>query len=164
MKVLVSQSCLTLCNPRDCSLPGSSVHGILNPLHGMGCHALLQGICPTQGSNPGLPHLQADSLPSEPPGKLPFYCKELKLIEKLSSRPEVTWQLRGRPTLEVSLVRPLSSETPSSHGEVRAAMQPVNCSEEGLHASLGISLATCHSAFCAVCFIWIFVLLPAFCP
>ena len=27
--VLFLQSCLTLCNPRDCSLPGSSVHGIL---------------------------------------------------------------------------------------------------------------------------------------
>ena len=29
MKVLVTQSCLTLCNPRDCSPPGSSVLGIL---------------------------------------------------------------------------------------------------------------------------------------
>ena len=27
--VLVTQLCLTLCHPRDCSLPGSSVHGIL---------------------------------------------------------------------------------------------------------------------------------------
>ena len=27
--VLVAQSCLTLCNPVDCSPPGSSVHGIL---------------------------------------------------------------------------------------------------------------------------------------
>ena len=27
--VLVTQSCLTLCNPMDCSPPGSSVHGIL---------------------------------------------------------------------------------------------------------------------------------------
>ena len=26
--VLVAKSCLTLCNPMDCSLPGSSVHGI----------------------------------------------------------------------------------------------------------------------------------------
>ena len=26
--VLVTQSCPTLCNPMDCSLPGSSVHGI----------------------------------------------------------------------------------------------------------------------------------------
>ena len=25
---LVAQSCLTLCDPMDCSLPGSSVHGI----------------------------------------------------------------------------------------------------------------------------------------
>ena len=29
VKVLVTQLCLTLWNPRDCSLPGSSVHGIL---------------------------------------------------------------------------------------------------------------------------------------
>ena len=29
VKVLVAQSCLTLCNPMVCSLPGSSVHGIL---------------------------------------------------------------------------------------------------------------------------------------
>ena len=28
LKVLVAQSCPTLCNPMDCSLPGSSVHGI----------------------------------------------------------------------------------------------------------------------------------------
>ena len=28
-KLLVSQSCQTLCNPMDCSSPGSSVHGIL---------------------------------------------------------------------------------------------------------------------------------------
>ena len=26
--MLVAQSCLTLCDPIDCSLPGSSVHGI----------------------------------------------------------------------------------------------------------------------------------------
>ena len=26
---VVLQSCLTLCDPMDCSLPGSSVHGIL---------------------------------------------------------------------------------------------------------------------------------------
>ena len=29
VKVSVAQSCLTLCNPMNCSLPGSSVHGIL---------------------------------------------------------------------------------------------------------------------------------------
>ena len=54
---LVAQSCLTLCGPRDCSPPGSSVHGDSPGKNtGVGCHALLQGIFPTQGSNPGLPH------------------------------------------------------------------------------------------------------------
>ena len=63
------QSCLTLCDPMDCSPPGSSVHGD-SPGEdtGEGCHALLQGIFPTQGSNPGLLHCR-HSLQSEPPGK-----------------------------------------------------------------------------------------------
>ena len=54
---LVTQSCPTLCNLMDCSPPGSSVHGDCPGKNtGVGCHALLQGIFPTQGSNPGLPH------------------------------------------------------------------------------------------------------------
>ena len=59
----VSQLCLTLCSPVDCSLPGSSIHGIFQArilewvaIIGVGCHFLLQGIFPTQGSNPGLLH------------------------------------------------------------------------------------------------------------
>ena len=55
MKVI--QSCLTLCNPMDCSPPGSSVHGNSPGKNtGVGSHALLLGIFPTQGSNPGLLH------------------------------------------------------------------------------------------------------------
>ena len=43
--------------PMDSSPPGSSVHGDSpGKSTGMGCHVLLQGIFPTQGSNPGLPH------------------------------------------------------------------------------------------------------------
>ena len=45
----------------------------------MGGHVLLQGIFPTQGSNLGLLHWQADSLLSEPPGK-PSYCYRNSLI------------------------------------------------------------------------------------
>ena len=41
------QSCLTLCDCMDCSLPGSSVHGILTNT-GVSCHAFLQRIFPTQ--------------------------------------------------------------------------------------------------------------------
>ena len=71
-EVNATQSCLTLCNPTDCSPPGSSVHGDSpGKSSGMGCHALLQEIFPNQGSNPGLPHCRQIFLPSEPPGK-PF--------------------------------------------------------------------------------------------
>ena len=52
---LVIQSCPTLCDAMDCSLPGSSVH-LDSPGRNTGCHALLQVIFPTQGSNPGLLH------------------------------------------------------------------------------------------------------------
>ena len=52
---MAAQSCLTLCDPMDCILPGSSIHGdFLGKNTGVGCHALLQGIFPTHGSNPGL--------------------------------------------------------------------------------------------------------------
>ena len=40
---LVTQSYPTLCNPMDCSLPGSSVHGDSPGKNtGVRCHALLQ--------------------------------------------------------------------------------------------------------------------------
>ena len=53
----VAQSCSTLCDPVNYSLPGSSLHGILHGKNtGVGCHFLLQGIFLTQGSSPGLPH------------------------------------------------------------------------------------------------------------
>ena len=53
---LVARLCPTLFNPMDCSLPGSSVHGHSPSKNtGVDCQALLQGIFPTQGSNPGFP-------------------------------------------------------------------------------------------------------------
>ena len=68
---LVAQSCPTLCNPVDCRQSGSSVHGDFPGKNiGVGCHALLQGILPTQRLNPRLLcllHWQAGSLPLAPP-------------------------------------------------------------------------------------------------
>ena len=55
LKVKVAQSCPSVCDLTDCSLPASSVHGT-GKSTGVDCHFLLQGIFPTQGSNPGLPH------------------------------------------------------------------------------------------------------------
>ena len=59
--------------PKDCSLPGSSVHGIFPGKNiVVGCHSLLQGIFPTQGSNSCLLHLlrwPMDFYQLVPPGK-----------------------------------------------------------------------------------------------
>ena len=83
------QLCLTLCDPMDCSLPGSSVHEDSPGKNtGVGCHALFQGIFLTQESNLRLLrilHWQAGSLPLQPSGRPPcelllemrwsyFYC------------------------------------------------------------------------------------------
>ena len=62
--LLVAQSCPTLCDPMDCSPPR-----ILSPWDFPGkdtavvCHFLLQGIFPTQGSNPGLLHCPKQNAP-----------------------------------------------------------------------------------------------------
>ena len=54
---LVAQWCPTLCDPMDCSPPGSSVHGDSPGKNTrVGCHTLLQGIFPTQESDPGIWH------------------------------------------------------------------------------------------------------------
>ena len=54
---LVTQVCPTLYDPMCCSPLGSSVHGGSPGKNiGAGCPALLQGIFPTQGPNPVLPH------------------------------------------------------------------------------------------------------------
>ena len=60
----VSQSCPTLGDPMDCSIPGSSVHGIFQA-------RVLEDPddLPHPGIEPGSPTLQADALLSEPPWK-----------------------------------------------------------------------------------------------
>ena len=62
-----------LCNPMGCSPPDSPVHGDSPGNNsGVGGHALLQGIIPTQGQNPSLLCLllwQVGSLPLALPGK-----------------------------------------------------------------------------------------------
>ena len=57
---LVAKSCPTLCDPMDCR--GAPFSRVLCPWNslgentGVGCHCLLQGLFPTQGSDPGLLH------------------------------------------------------------------------------------------------------------
>ena len=57
--MLVIQSCLILCDPMDYTAQPTRLLCPWNSLGkntGVGCHFLLQGIFPTQGSNLGLLH------------------------------------------------------------------------------------------------------------
>ena len=54
---LITKSCLTLCDPKDYSLPGSSVHEISQArILEWVAISFSRGIFPTQGWNPGLLH------------------------------------------------------------------------------------------------------------
>ena len=123
---LVAQSCPTLCNPMDCSPPGSSVHGHSPGKNAeMGCHALLQGILRSTYSTP------VSSLPLAPPGKIP-----------VSSRWRAHRVLRGQlyPVCRLSGTR----RQAGSHwelGQLGASVLPVctrRCSlRPGWHSGAG---------------------------
>ena len=85
----------------DCSLPGSSVHGILQArilkwvtIPFSKGSSLLQGIFPTQGSNPGLPHCSQILHHLSHPGSMLFPLdsgKKYKTISnKLSKNTKIT--------------------------------------------------------------------------
>ena len=89
---LVTQSCPTRWDLIDCSPPGSSVRGDSPGKNtGVGCHALLQGIFPTQGSNPGSPALQVDSLPAGKPKNTGV--GNLSLLQGIFPTQESNWGL-----------------------------------------------------------------------
>ena len=86
MKVKVAQLCPTLCNPMDYRLwnsPGQNT--------GVSSLSFLQGIFPTQGSNPGLPHCRwilyqlGNVLIFKIMLILPFFFKDLFLLFPLLS-------------------------------------------------------------------------------
>ena len=57
------------CDPMDCSPPGSSVHGFSRQEYWSGLPFPSPGDLPKPGIKHNSPTLQADSLPTEPPGK-----------------------------------------------------------------------------------------------
>ena len=91
--VLVAQSCPILCDPMDCSPPGSSVYGIIQARVLEWVAISFSGYLPNPGIKPGSPTLQSDCLPSESPGKPkgptylsskfpPFVCLELQALNQ----------------------------------------------------------------------------------
>ena len=98
--VIVAQSCPTLCDPMDCSLPCFSVHGILQV-------RILEWVTLSSSRGfsqprmePRSPALQADSLQSEPPECLSrqreIHLEVIVLNEKLElgSGRSTTWEFK----------------------------------------------------------------------
>ena len=72
MKVIVVQSCPTLCNPMDMGFPRQE--------YWSGLSFPSPGDLPNSGIEPGSPALQADSLLSEPPRKPSVYFNNPKIL------------------------------------------------------------------------------------
>ncbi|XDA82799.1 hypothetical protein R6Z07F_012710 [Ovis aries] len=89
VKVLIAQSCLTLCDPMDCI---ASVHGILQARILEWVTFPSPGDLPDPGIKPGSPTLQADSLPSEPPGKPGYRHLEPRCLQRPQQRKAQGWR------------------------------------------------------------------------
>ena len=79
VKVLVTQSCLTLWHPKDYIPPGSSVQGILQARI-MQWFAISFSDLANPGIEPSSPALQVDSLPCEPKGKPSSWYGSVKIF------------------------------------------------------------------------------------
>ena len=105
----VTQLCLTLCDPMNCSLPGSSVQGILQArILEWVAHSLLQEISPTQGSNPGLLHCTGRFLTIWAFGKAQKWCEYIYIL-LLFSRSVVSDSLPSHGLLHARLPCPSPS-------------------------------------------------------
>ena len=84
--MLVTQTCPTLCDPMDSSPSGFLSMGFSREEYCSGLPFSSPGDFPDPGIEPESPVLQADSLPSEPPGasradanSLPFHLSSVHL-------------------------------------------------------------------------------------
>ena len=73
--MLVTQPCLSLCDPMDCSPPGFSLYGILQARRLEWVAILFSRDLPASGIKHRSPALQVDSLPYEPSGKPQNYLQ-----------------------------------------------------------------------------------------
>ena len=96
---LDTQLCPALCNPMDYILPGSSVPGDSPGKNTrVGCHALLLGIFPTQGSNPGLPHCRQTLYHLSHQGRAQNSRVTLKGAKDVPSGGRYRWRRKWHPT------------------------------------------------------------------
>ena len=92
---LVTQSCLTLCNPLDCSLPSSPLHGIFRARILEWTAISSSGDFPNPGIEPAppeFPALQADSTSAEPPGLYTFFSWYTVICPSLLVLAWIMWK------------------------------------------------------------------------
>ena len=92
--VLVTQSCLTLCNPWTAAHQAPLSMGFSRQGYWSGLPFLSPGKLPDPGIEPRSPALQADSLPTELPWKLPTYTQNQEKNSQ-TQRSRVKWYLSG---------------------------------------------------------------------
>ena len=83
-----------LCDPMDCSLPGSSVHGVFQKEYWRGCHFLLQGIFLIK---PMSPALAGGFFTTEPPGK------SQSIFTSLFKKKKKKWFFKFKPVLKSNI-------------------------------------------------------------
>ena len=94
--------------PRNCSPPGSSIcEDSPGKNTRMGCHCPPPGDLPSPGIEPRSPALQADSLPSKPPGKPrnPYYVPKTSLKRKAQ-----IWSSKNGKGTDIILCLPPSKQ------------------------------------------------------
>ena len=92
------QSCLTLCNPKDCSLPGSSVHGISQAriLEWVAISSS-RGILLTQRLNQSL------SKPSASAGRIFTTSATWKAIVKVTADSQICISIYGHTHMQIPI-------------------------------------------------------------
>ena len=123
VKVLVAQLCPTLCNPMNRLLclwasPGKNT--------GEGCHFLLQGIFPTQGSNPGLPHCRQTLHPLSHQGIYIYRERASQVVLVVKNLPANAGDAR-----DVSLILESGRSAEVGNGNPLQYSCPENCMDRG---------------------------------
>ena len=120
----------------DCSPPGSSVHGILQARALEWVAIPFSGGSPNPGIKRGPSALQADSWPSEPPGK----------PKEAQTRPQVTLEPCGHLVLHCSVSGFPNPKLDHSHTYVTGAGQNTGSPCESLMQQLTLvpAIASCH--------------------
>ena len=104
----VPQSCPTVCHPLDCARQAPLFMGFPRQEYWSGLPFPSPGDLPNPGIEPGCPISQADSLPTEPPGKpYPNYGYSLKQDGKAKANQQICLQ---RKALDYSL-KPLQLQS-----------------------------------------------------